>query len=289
MRLQCAEILEILRHKPIAIVDQWGIPTVVRAADSGRRRIVQPLLPQIHRAEKFIFDSGSDQDADTVQAVRQTSVAMMEADLFHQPYPTIWVEDPYEDDPDKMRNFYLGIEEPGKITVFAFNRINPQALLEDYPGEDIGKIPALSFHPFPLEIDITNPSDEFRVQGIALGMSPQSVEARVLGEAIYAYKKLIVTLATSNHQSEHVAPRRHKGIGTQRFYEHYIIRVPIDPTAPQDSDGSVTGKRRRMHLVRGYIYGKNTRPLAEQRWVKPYWRGDKELGVVAEREHYEVR
>jgi hypothetical protein len=44
-----------------------------------------------------------------------------------------------------------------------------------------------------------------------------------------------------------------------------------------------------MHLVRGYVYGKNTRPLAEQRWVKPYWRGDKELGVVATPEHYEVR
>ena len=99
MRLQCADILHILRNKPIVISMPNGHPAVFPASSKVRRQLLAPLLPLIHQAEKIIFDSGSDQDADTTTAIRDTSVNMLEANLFHQPFKTIWVEDPYEDNP----------------------------------------------------------------------------------------------------------------------------------------------------------------------------------------------
>jgi hypothetical protein len=291
MQLQCADVLDVLRNRPIMTIDAAGMPVIANTNHVIRKNLLLPLLPQIHQAKKFIFDSGSDQD-ETAVAVRQTAVAMMEAKLFHQPHPVIWIEDPYDNDPDLQRNFYLGIETPGKITVFAFNRSNVNGMYREMFGETPpAKVPTITFHPFPLEIDLENPSDDFRVTNVGLAFRRDSIEAKVLGEAIYSYKKLIVTLNTSNHKSEYVMAPPRKAAGVQRrFYDHHIIRIPIDYEAPIEPSGpGLPGRPRRMHLVRGYVYGKNTRPLAEQRWVKPYWRGDKELGVVATPEHYEVR
>lgn len=291
MRLQCAEVLDVLRHKPIVLMDRMGLPQIARTSDGTRKRLLAPLLPQIHQAKKFIFDSGSD-EMDTALAVRDTAVAMMQADLFHQPHPIIWIEDPYEDDPEQQRNFYLGIETPGKITVFAFLRTNSTKVLGQVaaqmglPPLNPKSLPAIGFHPFALEIDLLQPSDQFRVRGSIGQLWPEA--SQTLQEAIYAYKKLIVTLNTSNHISERIPVPPRKSNDTQRrAYEHHIIRIPVDYTV-SSGDGEKQ-KRRRMHLVRGYVYGKNTRPLEVQRWVKPYWRGDKELGIVSAEQHYEVR
>lgn len=293
MRLQCAEVLNVLRHKPIVLVDPMGIPQIARASDGTRKRLLAPLLPQIHQAKKFIFDSGSDQ-MDTALAVRDTAVAMMVADLFHQPHPVIWIEDPYEDDPEEKRNFYLGFETPGKIRVFAFMRTNSAQMINQVaaemglPPQNPKSIPSIGFHPFALEIDLLQPSDRFSVHGSVGQLLPEAATA--LQEAMYAYKKLIVTLNTSNHISERIPlPARKPNNGQRRAYEHHVIRIPIDYTMPSEPGTGGQQKRRRMHLVRGYIYGKNTRVLEDQRWVKPYWRGDKELGAVTTEQHYEIR
>lgn len=68
-----------------------------------------------------------------------------------------------------------------------------------------------------------------------------------------------------------------------RFYEHKVI--VIDPNNPvySSSDGlGCSGRQHALHSVRGF-WRKLKKPKADgttKVWVKPHWRGDKELGVV---------
>ncbi len=78
---------------------------------------------------------------------------------------------------------------------------------------------------------------------------------------------------------KHHAPR-HK---ERRFYEHKL--VTIDPLAERcDSDATGHGGKHRLHPVRGFwrTYKKSGKRV----WVRPHWRGDKDLGVITH--DYEV-
>ena len=276
MRLQCADILHILRNKPIVISMPNGHPAVFPASSKVRRQLLAPLLPLIHQAEKIIFDSGSDQDADTTTAIRDTSVNMLEANLFHQPFKTIWVEDPYEDNPEGCRNFYLATETPTEITVRFFSK------MQEMTGMGL---PELVFHPYPLVISLVNPSDDFLVTGVE---RVTILYGKILSEAIYSYKKLIVTLGSTNPVVErHEAGPKRGGDAKHREYDHQVIRVPYEYIEPGDGTGTVTGRKvQRKKLVSGYIYGRHTRPVDQQRWIKPYWRG---VGDVAAPTHRIVK
>jgi hypothetical protein len=285
LRLHCAEILHALRHKPIFISTvPEGFPQIVGPKDKYRIALLNPLLSKIHQSQKFIFDSGMDVDEQTVMAVRETAVNMIEAKLFRQPYPVMWIEDPFETDPEKYRNLYLAIEKEDSIEIHFFSKSVVSG--PEYPSN----IPEIHYHPFPLVIDLTDPSDKFLVIG------PDHISQRyssVLGEAVYSFKKMLVTLNTENMIIDKIrADTELKSWGGNprtRPYAHSVVRVPMD-TDHQSTDGMYgsDGKPRRRHLVRGYIYGKHTRPLSEQRWIKPFWRGINEVSVN-ERSHYVVR
>lgn len=289
MRLHCGEVLYALRHKPILIPDETGMPSVVPPTAKQRRNFLAPILPLIHGAEKFIFDSGSDQDERTVMAVRETAVNMIEAGLFHQPHPLIWVEDPYEDAPETQRHYYLGHEKDDGIIIRVFTRMSQKRLHQMAGLDGVPSLPDFSFHPYPLYIDLREPSDQFTILGLRnSALSP--IYSKVLGEAVYSYKKLIVTLASTNPEIERVRPKGEAGGDSRhRAYDHRIIRIPLD-TDPSERSGPSkgTGVRRRRHLVRGYVFGRFTRPVEQQHWVKPYWRGDRELGI-SQHSHYELR
>jgi hypothetical protein len=282
MRLQCADILHILRYKPIVISMPNGEPAVFPASSKVRRQLLAPLLPLIHQAEKIIFDSGSDQDVETTSAVKETAVNMLEAKLFHQPFKTVWVEDPYEDNPDHCRNFYLATETATEITVRFFSKMQEMAGMG---------LPELVFHPYPMVIPLTDSdrTGDFLVTGVE---EITRMYGKVLGEAIYAYKKLIVTLGSTNPviERKQAGPRR-GGDPRHREYDHQIIRVPYEYVEPREAVTSTIGTATatapsRRRLVRGYVYGKNTRPVEQQRWIKPYWRG---VGDIAPPTHYEVK
>ena len=99
----------------------------------------------------------------------------------------------------------------------------------------------------------------------------------------------VASLNNPNHKVEdtsglrpgvkHRAPK-HK---ERRLYEHTIVQ--IDPLATRKVQ-QVTGHggKHRLHPVRGfwrqYKSGKRV-------WVRPHWRGDKELGVITH--DYEVK
>lgn len=278
MRLHCSEILHMLRHKPILLSMPNGEPVLTPVTASIRRKLLMPLLPLIHQAEKIIFDSGSDQDARTITAVRDTSTNMVEAGLFHQPHRVVWVEDPYEDNAENHRNCYLAIETDTGITLHFFSRMK----------EIIGLgLPELVWHPYPLVIPLNEVTDQFVIRGVET-VSP--LYAKVLGEAVYAYKKLIVTLASTNPVVERITTGGRRDDTRYRVYDHRIVRIPLDrPDSgkPQPVASGSSAPPRRRHLVRGFVWGKNTRPVEQQHWVKPYWRGEQERGTK-EHSHYEV-
>jgi hypothetical protein len=86
-----------------------------------------------------------------------------------------------------------------------------------------------------------------------------------------------------------VPPRHKQSVDKRhRLYEHTIIRIPMDDGGEGGDLGTGgAARKRRCHLVRGYTWGKNTRPVEEQRWIKPFWRGDRSVGTI-ERSHYVV-
>ena len=100
----------------------------------------------------------------------------------------------------------------------------------------------------------------------------------------------IASINNPNHETEqtqglkpgvkHRAPRNKE----RRFYEHKM--VIIDPLK-KHAIGGVTGHgvKHRLHPVRGFWrrYKKSGKTV----WVKPHWRGDKELGVITH--DYEVK
>ena len=91
MKLLFPKVLDHLTNKAIVWCDLTDPYSLRRARSSAAA-----LAPQMERAEKFIFDSGTDNDHDFVGAVRETALEMMQAGLFHLPHPVTWIEDPFE-------------------------------------------------------------------------------------------------------------------------------------------------------------------------------------------------
>jgi hypothetical protein len=72
---------------------------------------------------KFYFDSGADA-GETVVAVRETALNMLEAGLFHLTFPRIWIEDVFAEEARPMfdRYCYLVYEEADYIAIRLFVR-----------------------------------------------------------------------------------------------------------------------------------------------------------------------
>jgi hypothetical protein len=70
-------------------------------------------------------------------------------------------------------------------------------------------------------------------------------------------------------------------------YDYTVLRAPVEYVGAAAEGTRGPGTPRRMHLVRGFQWGRHTRPIEEQRWIKPHWRGDESVGVVR-RDHYRV-
>jgi hypothetical protein len=271
-----------------------GILGNVCARDSPHVcRELDRCLALIDESEKFVFDSGQDRDMQTVETVRETAINMMHADIFHLPHPVIWVEDPFDTRLGFKRCCYLCVERNSQIEIYSVRVDTADEMDSSLPADQLAITVAL----VPVVINLADPSDDYWIRGHKMtGGSVTNRDAKAayiyshlhhLGEAVYGVKKLIVTLAASNTLTEHHSGRPGKSnSGRRSRYDYTTIRVPIDNSDVESSGGGSTGKRR-MSLVRGYVWGKNTRPIEEQRWVKPFWRGNAELGVI-NREGYKV-
>lgn len=272
-KLHLPDLMEWLERKDIVGSLPSGPPFPMGRKDKNKIRLANHLLPLMHKAVKYIFDSGSDQDEAAVTAVRDTAVAMMEAGLFHLPFPVIWIEDPFDENEGASRNYYLCVEDQGAktIAVYFFQRL-PRAAPD---------MPRYCAHVNRAIIDYSDPTDLFTIEAT---QRADPLQAKTYGEAIYSIKKFLVWLATDDYVREKVEGQPFKPSLPKKYrqYEHLIIRAPVemDERAPGSGAGQGTGRKRRKHLVAGYIWGKHTRPLEEQRWVKPFFRGSQEVGEV---------
>jgi hypothetical protein len=287
MKLHLTEFLRHLNDRPMTLLAEHGI-RALPAGNKNRRALASTFRPMLHQAGKFIFDSGSDADGDTTQAVKETVIAMLEDGRFHLPYPTTWIEDPFENDPEQ-RNFYLAYEKGPVIRVWT-------ALRRHHPAS-----PTFFLCTLPLIIDLSSPVEGHRVP-VDLppghpGHDPVAFRyvQELLGQADYAFRKFIVALGSGGIERHEVANDRpvpgveRPNVGPQKprgNYPYTIIRIPDEPVS--DGSGLSTGLRRRRHFVRGFVWGKNTRPRDQQRWVAGYYRGAADLGEI-ERSHYEMR
>lgn len=284
MKLHLPEILRHLDSKPMGLFFAGGQVVLSHPKDKQREQKFRPLIGKLHRAEKFIFDSGMDQDPETTTAVRETAVAMMELGLFHLPAPLIWIEDPFDSDKDpegKNRFYYLCEEAPEGISVVAMQTTDPAfPELEGLLPAVAHKLPTYTVFGSIMFIDLRTPSDGFTMLGATV--CPPEIK-HLAGAVVYSVKKFIVTLAAQQTVRERVEPPRVRGSnsGPRRGYAHTVVRVPTYIPEPGAGEARGPQGKRRMSLVSGYVWGKNTRPLDEQRWIAPFWRGDASLGLVA--------
>jgi hypothetical protein len=306
MKLILPEVLHHLEREPVLLLTAQGMRHASRG-DSQRQAIVQSLMPLLHKAEKFIFDSGSDRDEQTVMAVRSTAVEMMHAGLLHLPHPVTWIEDPFDSVPFNPADMPLPPGVAGTEGAIALTRMLASLIGEQRYGylcvEQDHKlfIHFLSYCAGPIGprvtlalgscvIDLANPQDGFAMP--FPGSVVNAMTAKVLGEAVYGVKKFLVTLATEQAERASVPGKRWSPGAPKRTrrYDHTIVRVPLDAphsVSGESGDDPIPQGRRRKHLVRGYMWGRNTRPTAQQRWIKPFWRGDADLGTL-HHEHYEI-
>jgi hypothetical protein len=285
MKLHLPDIIRHLRDEPLGIIFMEGEAFIVTPKERGRNLITASLQADMHKAEKYIFDSGNDSDPETTSAVRETAIAMLEFKIFHLPAPVIWIEDPFYSEVDKAgthRRYYLCREEPNGIRIAMLQNIDP-VVVQHLPAEARKRMPRYTMTGNPCFIDFEVPDDKFSCLG-AQGATAEM--AKLAAETVYAFKKFIVTLAAQQTVKERVEPTRVRGAaaGPRREYAHTIVRVPTYIPEPSGDTGATQGPgRRRMGLVSGYVWGKNTRPLDEQRWIAPFWRGNAALGLAPPR------
>ena len=233
--------------------------------------------------QAFIFDSGQDNPPEEIQAFQETAEERESEDLFHLPYRTVWIEDYFSDSPDSTRVCYLCHECEDGIGCWSVV-INPE---EDHMHV-LGVFRWLrDQHMFgyriPPEATARWPEEDRRVY------QRSSMATLML-------QKFIGTLAASNtvrergetsrrevRKGRNPCSQRSKDFRTV-IYPYTHVSPPPDETVQAGEDGR---QPRRRHLVRGYTWGRTTRPKDQQRRIQPYWRGQGE--VIEARQHYEIR
>ena len=240
--------------------------------------------------QRYLFDSGENNTQEEIDALQETTMELAESGLFSLPGKSVWVEDYFGSGIIKTRTCYLCVQpEPGTIIIISMVAepgFPPHIMGELNWQRDTGYCGWLA-PPYadPSQADV--PDEIWDQLNERAGLTTMMLQ------------KFICTLAASNTV-------RTPGETTRR-----VIRPGRDPSSkpkhrreqdyktiiygwthlapPEDEAAPVgPGGRRQLKriLVRGYTWGRNTRPVEQQRRIDPYWRGQ---GEAVLRDHYEVR
>lgn len=76
---------------------------------------------------------------------------------------------------------------------------------------------------------------------------------------------------------------KHRSRFNRPMFEHFVIEMEVDEPDPQQSGITRATHKKRQHQVRGH---RRVYKSGRVSWVKPHWRGDKNLGVI--RKDYEM-
>jgi hypothetical protein len=290
LKLHAGHLMEHLERKPIMLNLPDGPPVPLTPKMKQREKLLGPLVPKIDKARKYIFNSGSDREPEQLDSIRNTAISMLDFDLFHLPAPIVFVEDPFDKDPDGMRYYYLMEEDKDArtISVHFFARLRETRLIDK--DMDYTYIPYAFFKDLNTSDDAWGWAAEKPIEQMAAGSPWWPLFEKPFTEAMYACTKFLVILSTTNHIQEKDPGKPFKQRIPYQFreYPHTLIKLPERVTWGKEKSGKGTGAKRSFHFVDGYVWGKNTRPREEQRFIYPYFRGSQEVGVV-ERTHTEVR
>jgi hypothetical protein len=191
-------------------------------------------------------------------------------------------------DPEGPRFCHLCREDDGEIRLWSVF-CDPG---ESMPGGVTSVMGELRWNPDLLECEWVRYGRHFDNAKVA-EMTVMLKERRDV--ATLMLRKFLVTLSASNTVRERgetrhrvvrfgrdPTSRREKDFKTV-VYSYTHVRQPDDDALPFDG----VHRHRKRHLVRGYTWGRHTRPPEEQRWIAPFWRGRGEVAV--QRDHYEIR
>ena len=112
-------------------------------------------------------------------------------------------------------------------------------------------------------------------------------ESELVSVGLFTLNEALTVLNRERYTIQTAQPPKslysNKAPGHRKFYEHRVIVIDPDQGNPRQGDNSgLSGRKHPLHSVRGF-WRKLKKPKADgttKVWVKPHWRGDKELGVV---------
>lgn len=140
--------------------------------------------------------------------------------------------------------------------------------------------------------------DRLKQQGFDKLKIGSKVTSSFEGQTIcYAIYQLVATLNRLNQEHYTIQTAQppkslysSRAPGHKKFYEHRMVIIDPEKTTHREGDNSgLSGRKHALHAVRGF-YRHLKKPKADgttKIWIKPHWRGDKELGVVTK--EYEIR
>jgi len=124
--------------------------------------------------------------------------------------------------------------------------------------------------------------------------TPSEHESALLHLAIKMSFIAMTEINQSSHTIQTAQPPKSlygkKAPGHRKFYEHRVVVIDPERSSPREGDNSgLSGRKHALHAVRGF-YRHLKKPKADgtnKIWIKPHWRGDKDLGVITK--EYEIR
>lgn len=227
---------------------------------------------------QFVWASRQVDDA-SIEEIDASLAAMAEYGRLRLPFPRIWIETkdwlalPITDGPAQKLPARFGIaaaEIDGGIEFYGFadvadsilfsvvrGRIDLDALVKDHSS------PALQRR----FVDLLHPD---LPPGAEIDDGVHRLITRACGDRLLELLFLLSTAGVAKQTiREGGAKGQKKQKGQRRLSDrdYTIVRVPLLFAEPAGQDGAGGGNWVRPHVRRAHMWGKNVRPVEEQRWV----------------------
>jgi hypothetical protein len=310
MRLepQTPVLIDHLRNKTIAVglFQQDPKERHLKPRDEHRRGLFGVTISALMSADRYLYDSGNDTPVHAL-SITETALALIERDKFHLPRPVCIVED-YREETPSSRLLMLLREHDDCITIDSWSTVPDLGEMspEQYKSLTKEQWQAITakHHPVdyfvwcPIRLIIPFPSHSQFDGQMSWGMwaehklwfenadTANESAVRHFGAVAYAAKKFIVMLSSTGIVIEERRPKpilygKNQREGVFRNRPYHYIRVPFGYEVNEDGTrkrhasqaDNADAAPRKAHWVRGHIWGRNVRPIDQQRWYSPYFRG----------------
>jgi hypothetical protein len=235
--------------------------------------------------QRYLFDSGEANSQEEIDGLQETTMELAENNLFALPNDAVWIEDYFGSGQIQTRACYLCIQAFGQILIVTM------IAEPGYPPHIMGRATWQSSTGY---CGWLAPPYSDASQADVPDQLWKQLDDRASTTTLML-QKFVCTLAASNTvRTEGETRRRVLRPGRdpvkKRENDYKTVIYGYTHIAPPEDDSvpaGPTGRRQlKRVLVRGYTWGRNTRPVEQQRRIDPYWRGQGEAVI---RDHYEIR